>query len=82
MTSQQYDPILESLRDIKNDIKDVKSDIKKLKTHFDERHDDNLKAINQNKTDIAVLKLKQLIFAGIAGLGGGTAQDILKKILF
>jgi hypothetical protein len=82
MSEDKYDFLLEYLKDIKGDIKDVKSDITKLKTHFDERHDNNIKIINKNKEDIAVLKFKQYVIAGFVGLGGGIAQDVLKKIIF
>ena len=74
--------LIEHLKDIKEDVREFRKELKDLRTHFDERHDNAINTISKNKTDIAVLKVKQIIFALIAGMGGGHFQDILKKMVF
>lgn len=77
-----HDHLIELLRDIKSEAVETRQDIKNLKDHFNKRHDKAIQTINQNKADIAVLKVKQYGIAAIVGMGGGWAQDILKKIIF
>lgn len=77
-----HDLLIECLKDIKEEQRLTRNDIKNLKSHFDKRHDKNIEIINKNKTDIALLKTKQYFIAGVVGMGGGWAQDLLKKIIF
>ena len=52
-----------------------------LQTHFDARHDKIIKAINENSKEIAVLKIKQLGIAVLAGIGGSQLPQGLKELL-
>lgn len=70
------------LKEIKEDAKGMRQDLKDLRNHFDRRHDKNIETINQNKSAIEILKIKQYIIAALAGMGGSQIQDILKKIIF
>ena len=77
-----HDTFAEILKEIRQDAKETRRDIKKLREHFDLRHDKNIQIMYQNKSDIAVMKIKQYAIAALAGMGGGQIQEILKKIIF
>lgn len=73
--------ILKAIREVENNINEkIDKKFKDLTDHFNKKHDDTRKCVTQNQIDIAVLKTKQTVIAAVAGLSGGFAQDLLKKI--
>lgn len=77
-----HEQLVDLLNEIRKDARGTRDDIKEMRRHFDVRHDKNIEAINSNKSDIAVLKVKQYLFAAIAGLGGSQVQEIIRMLNF
>ena len=77
-----HNDLINALNDIREDARGMRQDIKELRSYFDAKQEKTLNILTENRTEIAVLKLKQYLIAGLAGLGGSQLQDILKKIVF